>query len=82
MKTAINKLTDAVTKLALLEERQSNAAAAQERAFQALERLEDRMLKLEQTVVHTKRTSVWIDRAVLFVFGLAAMYVAKKVGLA
>ena len=82
MKTAINKLTDAVTKLALLEERQSNAAAAQERAFQALERLEERMLKLEQTMVHTKRTSVWIDRAVLFVFGLAAMYVAKKVGLA
>lgn len=82
MKTALGKLTDAVTKLALLEERQAHAAAAQERAFAAIERVETRLLKIEHQMPSAKRTSIWVDRAVLFVFGLAAMYVAKKVGLA
>lgn len=82
MKSALNKLTDAVTKLALLEERQLHAAAAQERAFSAIERVEQRLLKLEEYLPNAKRTSVWVDRAVLFVIGLAAMYVAKAVGLA
>lgn len=81
VKNALNKLTDAVTKLALLEERQLHAAAAQERAFAALERVESRLHKLEQFLPNAKRTSVWVDRAVLFVIGLAAMYVAKTVGL-
>lgn len=82
VKNALNKLTDAVTKLALLEERQLHAAAAQERAFAALERVESRLHKLEQYMPTAKRTSVWVDRAVLFVLGLVAMYVAKTVGLA
>ena len=82
MKTAISKLTDAVTKLALLEERQAHAASALERAFNALERVEARLLALEQQLPNTKRVNIWVDRATLFVLGLAAMYVAKKVGLA
>ena len=82
MKSALNKLTDAVTKLALLEERQMHAAAAQERAFAAIERVEKRLLALELYMPNAKRTSVWVDRAVLFVMGLVAMYIAKTVGLA
>lgn len=82
VKSALNKLTDAVTKLALLEERQLHAAAAQERAFAALERVEKRLSALEAYIPNAKRTGLWVDRAVLFVMGLVAMYVAKTVGLA
>lgn len=82
IKAALGKLTDAVTKLALLEERQMHFASAQERGFAALERVEARLLVIEQQLPNSKRTSIWVDRAVLFVVGMVAMYVAKKVGLA
>lgn len=81
MKTALNRLTDAVTKLALLEERQANAAAALERAFMAIERVEERLKRLELHLPASKRVNEWVDRSVVFALGLMVMYVVKKVGL-
>jgi len=42
MKHGIAKMADALTKLAIVEERQTQAILAQERAFKALERVEER----------------------------------------
>ena len=42
MKHGIAKLADALTKLAIVEERQTQTILAQERAFKALERVEER----------------------------------------
>ena len=42
MKIGISKMADALTKLAIVEERQTQTSLAQERAFQALERVEER----------------------------------------
>ena len=42
MKHGIAKMADALTKLAIVEERQTQTILAQERAFQALERVEER----------------------------------------
>lgn len=42
MKTGMTRLADAMTKLAVVEERQTQTILAQERAFGALERVEER----------------------------------------
>ena len=42
MKHGITKMADALTKLAVVEERQTQTILAQERAFKALERVEER----------------------------------------
>ena len=48
MKHGIAKMADALTKLAIVEERQTQTILAQERAFKALERVEERLRLHEQ----------------------------------
>jgi CHAD domain-containing protein len=81
MRSAIGRLTDAVTKLALLEERQSQAAAALERAFGVLERVEARLHSLEMQLPQARRVNIWIDRAVYACVGVLFMLVLKKSGI-
>lgn len=81
MKTALDRLTDAITKLALIEQQQAQAAAAQERAFKALEKVEERVREIEQRLPEVTRTSVWVDRGVWAAAAAAAMYAAKKLGI-
>lgn len=47
MKQGMNRLADAMTKLAVVEERQTQTILAQERAFKALERVEERQRQHE-----------------------------------
>ena len=47
MKHGIAKMADALTKLAIVEERQTQIILAQERAFKALERVEERQRTYE-----------------------------------
>lgn len=82
VKSALKELAAAITKLALIEERQTQAAAAQERAFAALERVEERVTALEMHAPANKRMSVWLDRTMYAGMGLLVMFVLKKVGLA
>lgn len=81
MKSAMKELTTAITKLALIEERQSHAATAQERAFAVLSKLEERIARLETYVPSNKRVSIWIDRAAWAGLGLLVMLLVKKSGL-
>lgn len=81
LKRAMTDLAMAMTKLALIEERQTNAAAAQERAFAILERLEQRVATLESYVPANRRLNTWIDRATWAGMGLLVMLVIKKSGL-
>lgn len=81
LKKAMTDLASAMTKLALIEERQANAAAAQERSFKVLEKLEQRVTALELYVPSNKRVSVWLDRATWAGMGLLAMLVLRKSGL-
>ncbi len=80
VKSALKELANAITKLALIEERQTQAAAAQERAFGAIERIEERVAALEMQVPANKRVSVWVDRAMYASAGLLVMFVLKKAG--
>lgn len=81
MKSALRELTHAITKLTLIEERQTHAAAAQERAFACIARVEERLKVLEEQIPANKRISVWIDRAMYAGIGLLVMLVLKKSGL-
>lgn len=81
IRTALRELTSAVTKLALIEERQAQAAAAQERAFKALDNVERRVTEIEKRLPEVTRNSIWMDRAVMATCGAALMYVAKSTGL-
>lgn len=81
VKTALKALSEAITKLALVEERQSQTSLALERAFIAIERIETRLAKLEQASVENRRFNIWLDRAIWSMAAAAAMFVAKKVGL-
>lgn len=81
MKTALKELTNAITKLTLIEERQSHAATAQERIFTCIEKIEARLETLEHQVPANKKVSVWLDRATYAGIGLLMMLLFKKSGL-
>lgn len=96
IKAALRDLTQAVTRLALVEERQAQSSAALDRAFRALERVEQRIAALElqtpdrldQRLVHLEqqapqstRAAAWVDRAVWACAAAGAVYAAKSAGL-
>lgn len=81
IKDALTKLSDAIVKLALIEERQTVASAALERAFKALQRVEERVTDLELANINTSRTSSWVDKLVTAAIGIILILVLKKVGI-
>lgn len=88
MRDAIKGLTDAVTRLALIEERQATAAAAQERGFQAIKGVQDdvksidgRVTQLEIAQPQQKQVQQWIYEGLKAMAVLAGLFVAKKAGL-
>jgi hypothetical protein len=81
IKSALGKLSDAIIKLALIEERQTTASAALERAFSALERVESRLTLLERSNMNNGRTSGWVDKAVTAGVGVLLLLVLKRAGL-
>ena len=60
IKSAIRDLAAAITKLALIEDRQSNVAAAQERLFASLARLELRVIELEKSSPANNSRPRWL----------------------
>ena len=74
IKSAIRDLAAAITKLALIEDRQSNVAAAQERLFAALARLELRVIELEKSSPANKQTNAWVEKAILLAAGAALLF--------
>ena len=81
IKTALGKLSDAITKLALVEQSQLQTADALERAFKAIERVENRLAKLESTSATNSESAKWVDRGVVALVCAAAMAIAKSAGL-
>ncbi len=81
MKTALNELSKAITKLALVEERQAQTADALERAFKAIGKIEDRLSALELTAPKTKETSAWVDRFILAAIVAVMGFAGTRLGL-
>ena len=73
IKMALGSLTDAITKLALIEERQSVTSNAINRMFASVEKIEARVAQLERDVPLNRQKNVWLDRFVTaFIVGAAA----------
>ena len=81
VRSSMNKLADAITKLALIEERQVNTNVLVGQVNHKLDAMEARINQLEINAPSTTRTSMWVDRAVLFAVGAMGMFIAKSVGL-
>lgn len=81
MKTALSELSKAITKLALVEERQAQTADAMERAFKAIGKIEDRLSALELAAPKTKETNAWVDRFILALVMAVAGFVGTKLGV-
>lgn len=88
VKSAIKEVASALTKLALIEERQSHHAAGMERAFKALERVEARISEQERRIVELEKseplqtkTSEWVDRAVWGILSALVVAAAAKAGI-
>jgi CO/xanthine dehydrogenase FAD-binding subunit len=81
MKLAITTLATSINRLAVVEERLSNTSLALERAFKALEKVEQRVNVLETTSVKSKETSKWVDKAIYAGVAAAVVYIGQKTGL-
>jgi len=79
IKGTLQNLTTAITKLALVEERLANTTAAQERAFKAISRMEERLCALERKIPLTDNTTKWVDRGITALVAAAAMFIWDKV---
>lgn len=81
IKSAMSSLTSAITKLALVEERQAMTNTALERCFVAIAKLEERISVLEKADAHNKRTNKYVDGVVWACAAASVMFVAVKSGL-
>lgn len=79
IKGTLKDLTQAINKLALVEERISNAVSAQERTFKALEKLEARIDALELKTVTSDSTNRWLDRGLVAVLGAFFAFIWERV---
>ena len=75
IKGAMSELTKAIMKLALIEERLAVASSAQERAFNAISKIESRVALLEQKAPMNDKTTMWLDRGITAVIGAALMFI-------
>ena len=81
MRAAIERMSEAVTRLTLVEERQAAASTAIDRLAQTLEKLDERLRRLEVAEQTQARTAAWVQAALWALAAAAATFIAKKVGL-
>ena len=81
MKEAIAQLSQAITKLAIVEERQAQTTEALERAFKLISKLEDRMTEMEKAQPKQKETSAWVDRFILWAVMGVLGFIGAKMGM-
>ena len=81
MRAAIERMSEAVTRLALVEERQAAASTAIDRLVQSLERLDERLRRLEVAEPMQAKAAEWVRSAVWAAAAAAVMFIADKVGL-
>ena len=88
LKETLRQIASAVTRLALVEERQMQTNEALSRAFKQIDKLDMKLTSIEQRIGSLERmqpiqqqTNGWVLTAVWAAAGAAAMFVAKKTGI-
>lgn len=82
----LEKLTDAVATLAVVEERQTQTTIALDRAFKAIAKLDDKLNEGERRVVELEKAqqpmhsaAKWVDRGLVAMLGAGAALFGKQV---
>lgn len=81
MRAAIERMSEAVTRLALVEERQTAASTAIERIVQSQEKLDERLRRLEVAEPMQAKAAEWVQSAIWAAAAAAVVFMAGKVGL-
>ena len=81
MRAAIERMSEAVTRLALVEERQTAASSAIDRLALTLEKLDERLRRLEVAEPMQAKAAEWVQSAVWAAAAAAVMFMAGKAGL-
>jgi hypothetical protein len=81
VRTSMTKLAEAITKLALVEERQLHANHTMERLITHQTLQDERLKALEIAAPAASRASQWLDRGIVFSVGALFMFALKKLGL-
>ena len=88
LKETLRQIASAVTRLALVEERQMQTNEALSRAFKQIDKLDLKLTGIEQRLGTLERmqplqqqTNGWVMTSVWIVAGAAVMFVAKKTGI-
>ena len=81
MKGAMKEMASAITRLALVEERQAATSTALERLGEALTKLEERLRRLEVAEPIQAKAAEWVQSALWAAAAAAVMFVAGKAGL-
>ena len=88
LKETLRAIASAVTRLALVEERQMQTNEALSRAFKAIDKLDLKIVAVEQRIGSLERvqpqqqqTTAWVTTALWAAAVAAAVYVAKKTGM-
>lgn len=88
LKETLREIASAVTRLALVEERQMQTNEALSRAFKQIDKLDLKLVGLEQRMVALERmqpiqqqTSSWVMSAVWAAAGASVVFIAKKIGV-
>ena len=88
LKETLRQIATAVTRLALVEERQMQTNEALSRAFKQIDKLDLKLTGIEQRLSTLERmqplqqqTNGWVMTSVWIAAGAAVMFVAKKTGI-
>lgn len=88
LKETLRQIASAVTRLALVEERQMQTNEALSRAFKQIDKLDLKLTGIEQRLGMLERmqplqrqTNRWVMTSVWIAAGAAVMFVAKKTGI-
>jgi len=81
MKVVMRDIAAALTKLAIIDERQAQMHEAQDRIFSTLKSHDIRIGSMEKDDGRQQLAIDWVFRAVWAFFGICAMYALKLIGL-
>lgn len=81
LRASMKQMADALTRLTLVEERQATTSTTIERMAGSIERLDERLRKLEISDPLQARSSEWVMNVIWAAATAAVMFVAAKVGL-
>lgn len=81
IKGFMSKMSDAIERLARLEERHVNTASALERAFTTISKIDTRLAALEKAQPVQSMASGWIVNGAWAAVGCLALATLKKIGV-